>query len=238
MTKRNTLGIGLLLSVGILGGIIVINAKNGDQKETAQVTTPIIKTGKTDVNTVIDVQGSVSRVDLNTRYIDVFSAMRESDEGKEAAEKLEVKREELGKSIEGLRAKYETLVTEFKTKAATMNDSARAKKEQEVVKIKRDYESALQGAEEEMKLVMQQVTEALAKEVEAAVTIIAKAEGLDAVVDKVTGRVIYTSQKADWTSKVVQSMDKHYSFKLANNEKSAASTITVASNKKTTPTAA
>lgn len=229
MTKRNTLAIGLLLSVGILGTVTLVKAKVETPNNAQKSVSPVVKT---DVNTVIDVQGSIAKVDLNTRYIDVFGAMRESKEGVEASEKLELKREELGKGIETVRAKYEAVVTEFKTKATTMNDQARAKKEQEIVKLKRDYESGLQGAEEEMKLVMQQVTEALAKEVEHAVTELAKKEGLDAVVDKMTGRVIYASNKADYTHKVVQSMDKHYTVKLANNEKSAASTITVASTKK------
>lgn len=236
MTKRNVLAVGLLLSVGIMGFISVIKAKDENQRETSRAAASASGV-KTDVNTVIDVSGSMTPIDLNIRYIDVFGAMRDSKEGKEASEKLDLKRDELGKGIEVVRAKYEAVVTEFKTKAATMNDQARAKKEQEIVKLKRDYESGLQGAEEEMKLVMQQVTEALAKEVEQAVIDLAKKEGLDAVVDKVTGRVIYASNKADYTTKVVQSMDKHYSVKLANNEKSAASTITVASTKKS-PSAA
>lgn len=175
--------------------------------------------------------------DLKIRFMDVFAAMREGKEGAEVTAKLDLKRQELGKELEGDGKKLEQAKVEFKSKASTMNDSARAKKEQEIVRMNRDFESKVQSSEEELKLSMQQVTEVLAKEVEQAVTEIAKKDGLDAVIDKVTGRVVYTSGHADCTAQVIQAMDKNFSSKLARNEKSAASTITLASNSKKSATA-
>ena len=220
MNNHKVLALGLLLSMSLVGGLVADAAKQDTKKST---------TVKADVKTAIDTEGSI-KGDLNICYIDLFGAMGGSAEGKEASKQLELKREELAKLVEPSRAKYETAATEYKNKAATMNESARAKKEQEIIKAERDYKNALQDAEEQMKLVMQTVTEALAKEVELAVAELAKKDGLDAVVDKMTGRVLYTSGKADYTAKVVQSMDKHYTYKVAHNEKSAASNVTLASN--------
>jgi outer membrane protein len=214
MMKQNAFALGLL---GFMAGFSMTQC---DEKNPAkQLAAPIIE-DKAQVK------------DLKIRFMDVFAAMRESEEGVEATAKLDLKRQELGKEAEAKSKKIEQARTEFKAKASTMNEAARAKKDQELARMARDFESDMQGYDEEMKLVGVQVTEVLAKEVEQSVTEIAKKEGLDAVIDKVTGRVVYTSGKADCTAQVIQSMNKNLKVKLARNEKSAASTVTLASNKK------
>jgi outer membrane protein len=215
MMKRNALGLGLVLGVSMAAQAAApkpLGAPVFEEKATGN--------------------------DLKIRFIDVFAAMREGQEGVEVTTKLDLKRQELGKDLEGDGKKLEQAKVEFKAKASTMSDAARAKKEQEIVRMNREFESKVQSSEEELKLSMQQVTEVLAKEVEQAVTEIAKSENLDAVIDKVTGRVVYTSGKSDCTSQVIQSMNKNFKAKLARNEKSAASTITLASSSKKSATAA
>lgn len=231
MKRHNKLALSLLLSVGVLGSVALVTADAPVAKKTAPATT------KTDINTVVDVQGAVASNDV-TVYIDLFGAMRESKEGIEASARLELKREELAQGIEVVRAKYDAVMKELQAKAKTMNNVALAKEQKKAAEIEHSYKVQLEDAEEEMKLVMQQVTEALAKEVELAVAERAQKEDWYAVADKVTGRVIYTSARAEKTLPVMQAMDKHYSYKMAHNEKSAASTITVASNKKTNAVAA
>jgi outer membrane protein len=181
---------------------------------------------------VSDVVSSLeSKADLKIRFIDTFDAMRSSKEGQEVSKELENKRKELAKNIEAEEKKVAQAMTEYRGKASTLSDVARNKEEQKLTKMKRDYEAMVQGSEEELKLVMQQKTEMLAKEVDKAVTQIAKAEGLDAVVDRMSGRVIYASQKGDFTEKITREMNKQYEVKLASSKGAKAST-TVASNKK------
>lgn len=218
MMKRNVIGLGLVLGVSMIAGVC--------QADAPKILAAPVFEEKTSGN------------DLKIRFMDVFAAMREGQEGVEVTAKLDLKRQELSKDLEGDGKKLEQAKVEFKSKASTMNDSARAKKEQEIVRMNRDFESKVQSSEEELKLSMQQVTEVLAKEVEQAVTEIAKNENLDAVIDKVTGRVVYTSGKSDCTSQVIQAMNKNFKTKLARNEKSAASTITLASSSKKSATTA
>lgn len=207
MISKTKLAVLALIGGAVLGGVGYIKTETTKPGVKSEVATPAMPS--------IDVSKHMSTGDLKIRYIDAFTAMRDCKQGMEEVAKLEQRRVELAKKIDTEGKKYEALVNEFKAKSATMNETARAKKEQELVRMKRDYESMVQGSEEEMKLVMQQVTELLGREIEQAVTQIAQAEGLDAVVDKVTGRVLYTSNKSDCTARVVQVMDKNHSVKVA-----------------------
>ena len=218
MMKRNVIGLGLVLGVGMIAGVA--------QASAPKVMAPPVFEDK-----------AVGK-NLNISVMDVFAAMREGQEGAEVTPKLDLKRQEYGKDLEGDGKKLEQAKVEFKSKASTMNDSARAKKEQEIVRMNRDFESKVQSAEEELKLCMQQVTEVLAKEVEQAVTEYAKKNDLDLVFDKVTGKIVYSSGKADCTEAIIQGMNKNFKAKLARNEKSAASTITLASSGKKSNSAA
>lgn len=207
MISKTKLAVLALIGGAILGGVGYVKTETAKPGVKSEVAAPVMPT--------VDVSKHMSPGDLKIRYIDAFTAMRECKQGMEEVTKLEERRVELAKKIETEAKKYEALVNDFKAKSTTMNETARAKKEQELVRMKRDYESMVQGSEEEMKLVMQQVTELLGREIEQAVKQIAQAEGLDAVVDVATGRVLYTSTKSDCTSKVVQVMDKNHAVKLA-----------------------
>ena len=227
-----------LLSITMVAGVAWIGASTAPKSEQTKSTKSQSSVNSNDVNKNIELGEVVQQGDLKVRYIDVFGAMRECKEGMQETEKLEGVRKDLASNIQNEGKKLETAMNKFKTESSTLNDTARSKKEQELTKMKRDYDNIVQGSEEQMKLVMQQVTEQLAKEVEQGVIEIAKLEKLDAVVDRVTGRVVYTSERSDYTTKIVKVMNKNYDYKLANNGKGVKAPTTVASNKNTGASAA
>ena len=210
----------LLTSVGLGAGFMAVS---------------LIQTATTDVAKNLNVAEVMSTIenkaDLKIRFIDTFESMRMSKEGTEVAKELENKRKELAKKIETEEKKLAQAMTEYRGQASTLSDSARNKKELELTNMKRDYEAMVQKYEEELKMVMQQKTELLAKEVDKAVAQIAKSEGIDAVIDRMSGRVIFASQKGDYTEKITREMNKQYEVKLAEGKGPKAST-TLASNKK------
>jgi outer membrane protein len=240
MAKFMKFAITSLLSVAIVAGVAWIGASTAPKPEKNSTVSKNTKSQSTvksenkdseSVNNNIEIGDVIQPGDLKVRYMDVFGAMRECKEGMQETEKLEGVRRDLANNIQAEAKKMEVAMNKFKTESSTLNDSARAKKEQELTKMKRDYDNIVQGSEEQMKLVMQQVTEQLAKEVEQAVIEIAKNERLDAVVDRVTGRVVYTSEKSDYTTKIVKVMNKNYDYKLANSGKGVKSPTAVATNK-------
>ncbi len=171
------------------------------------------------------------KTDLKVRYIDTFTAMRSSELGKEEATKLEQTAKDKTTSIQAKGQSVAKRVKEYEAKAPTMSDAAREKEEKELVAAKRDYEHERNSAEEDMKLASQRATEKLLKDLESAVQEIALAEKLDVIADGATGKLLYASEKADYTAKVVEKMNKKREMKLAQAKKPT--TTKVAANKTT-----
>ena len=156
---------------------------------------------------------------IEIRFIDSFEVMGSCQEGIKARHDLEEKREVLGKEIQQEEQKITQIMSEYKGKSSMLSDSAREKEEKKLMKMDREYKNKIQESEEELKIDMQKKTENLARNVDKAVIKVAKEEKLDAVVDKVTGRVIYVDEKFDFTVQVKGEMNKQYEIKLAQNKR-------------------
>jgi len=159
--------------------------------------------------------GTVMADDLKIRFIDTFAAMRESTEGTKVAENIEKKRESIAKQLEADGKKLEAADKEVRAKMSTMSKEAINKEEARITKMKRDLENKVRDGEETLKLEMQQATETLAHKVEKAVDVYAKKENPDAIIDKTTGRVVYTSGKADITTIIKNQMNTEYAASKA-----------------------
>jgi Skp family chaperone for outer membrane proteins len=124
------------------------------------------------------------------------------------------------------------LAKEFQEKASMMSEDAREKEQKRLVKMERDFKIKAQEYEEDFKVSMQKATEKLSKEVDDAVYQYARSNKIDVVVDKWTGRVIYSSQENEPTGEIVALMNQSHEKRVAleNTKKSAAST-TVAATK-------
>jgi len=213
MIKKNVLFVSLA-SLSLTGALL---AETAVKKETEDV----LKSGEL-------------KTDLKVRYIDTFTAMRSSEAGKVEAEKLEMTAKEKTTKVQTKGQQVAKQVKEYEAKAPTMTEQARNEEEQKLVAAKRDYEHERQAAEEDMKMASQRATETLLKDLEEAVQEIAQAEKLDAVIDGATGKVIYASEKADYTAKVVSNMNKKHEIKLAKSGTKKPEATKVASAKTTT----
>lgn len=212
-----------------LCGVCVINSE--PQADTTQQQKSVVKQTKPQAS---ETRGEnvafEGRTDLKVRYIDMYAAMRESKEGAEVSKELENKRKEYAQALETEEKQLNQAMTEYRNKSSMLSESARSKEEQRIAKLKRDYEAKAKNNEEDLKLIMQQKTEHLGRKIEKAVAEIAKRDGLDAVVDKVTGRVIYTSNTSDCTMKITEEMNRQYDVQNASGKKTE--TRSVAANTK------
>jgi Skp family chaperone for outer membrane proteins len=170
--------------------------------------------------------------DLNIGFVDSFSAMRESDSGKKASQQLQATQERLANELRNAQEKLMKEANDFQTKQATMSETAREAEQKRLAKAERDLKARGEEAEMEMKLAMQKVTDSLSKEVEVAITKVAKDKKLDAVVDTSTGRVLYVENKANYTSSLVKEMDNEHKIQLASNKKAPAESVKLAQSAK------
>jgi len=147
---------------------------------------------------------------LDIAFVDSFRTMRECEEGQVVGKELDTIREKISKEIQEEAQLLAREDSELKAKASTMKQDIVVKKERELAKKRRDLEDKVRDAEEELKITMQQKTEALATKIEEGITQVAKEKGVDAVIDKMTGRVIYTKDdnKGDITSDTIAYVNK------------------------------
>jgi outer membrane protein len=177
------------------------------------------------------------KMNLKIRFVESFDTMRQCEQGTECGKDLEKIREQLSKGIQEDEQKLTRDMTEFQSKASTLSAAAREKEEKRLRKMKTDYDTKLQESEYEMKLAMQKRTEELAQDMEKAVIEVAKREKFDAVVDTVTGRVLYVDPTLNITDSVVKEMNTVHHKKLAA-AKQVKADATVAANTKAAPKAA
>lgn len=168
--------------------------------------------------------------DLSIAFVDSFAIMGECQEGQLARKDIENKRDLAAQEIQEESKVFEKAKNDYIAKSTTMSDSAREKEEKRLMKMERELKTIVAEKEEELKQEMHVATENLAQSLEAGVNQLAKAQNLDVVFDKMTGRAIYVSTEFDFTEKAIKEVNKKYEVKLAQN-KEAEKALKLAENK-------
>ncbi len=152
-------------------------------------------------------------VNLKIRFINSTELMRETEEGQKIAQELQSKYKELAEEVQELNKKLETAAAEFKKKESMMSDTAKEAEQKKIMKMKRELEVKAQEAEEEYKLAAQKATERISKEIIDVAEEVAKADGLDAIIDKDSGRAVYVADSANYSDKLKEGMNKKFTKK-------------------------
>ncbi len=165
---------------------------------------------------------------LDIAFVDSFKAMRECKEGERVGKELDTMRDKLSKEIQDEAMKITKDESDLKSKASTIKPDMLAKQERELSKQKRALEEKVRESEEEIKLAMQQKTEELAVKIEEGIVAVAKDKGVDAVIDKMTGRVMYTKdeRKGDITVDAIAYINKKSSTVAKQGDEPKAKTAT------------
>lgn len=168
---------------------------------------------------------ALAKENLEIAFVDSFKAMRECKDGQVVGKQLDDMREKFSKEIQADAQKIAKDENDLKAKASTLKADVFAKEERRLAKLKRDLEEAVREKEETIKVTMQQETEKLAVKVEEGIVAVAKQKGVDAVIDKMTGRVMYTKEdnKGDITTEAISFVDKK-AVTVASNDKAKAVT--------------
>lgn len=163
---------------------------------------------------------------LDIAFVDSFQAMRECEEGKRVGKELDTLRDKLSKEIQTEATKITKEESDLKSKASTLKPDILTQNERVLTKRKRALEEKVRESEEEIKVAMQQKTEALAVKIEEGIVEVAKAKGVDAVIDKMTGRVMYTKDnyKGDITADAIACVNKKTIAKSSSTPKQATAT--------------
>ena len=170
----------------------------------------ILAAQKKEAATAIDVSSDLLKLEKanpKLAVIDEMTIMRTCEQGQKITQELESKRQELAVRAEGSEKKLQEEVKNYQAKAPALKQEARDAEQQRLTKMGIDHENLLKSCEAEFKLAVNQATERIGREVEDVATKIAQQEGVDLLIDKSTGRVLYASDKADLTSKTIHALN-------------------------------
>jgi Skp family chaperone for outer membrane proteins len=214
MKKHNVLTAGLLVSLASISF--------AEDKKVGEV--------KTAPKSVAYVLGESSiAVDARLAVVESYAVMGDANPGVQEREEMEIKQNNARAEIQEEAKKLEKAKNDYAKKAPAMTESARKSEEMKLAKMERDLNDLAQEKGEELKQEMQVATERLMQELEVAVAELATEEKLDVVVDKMSGRILYVSEKFDFTEKTIDKINKRHEVKLAQNKK--AEKTVVAENK-------
>lgn len=137
-------------------------------------------------------------------YVDLRSALNESETGKKAKADLEavVKAkqaaiDEKGKSIDKLKG-------ELEKQASVLSADAKKAKEEEIERVMRDYQRLVQDSQTEIKKKESEVTLSIIKEIRDIIDKIGQEENYSLILENFEGIILYSKKDLDITDKAVK----------------------------------
>jgi Skp family chaperone for outer membrane proteins len=205
MVTRNTQALSLLLlcsgAVSADPANVAKEAQKAEQKIVGE-----IKKAEQKVAIVSDIDKKASSPVVST--FDQITGMSQSELGKEEQKVMEKRQTELAAQLEEQRKGLDERLKQFNAKKDTMSKEAREKEEQELMAASNALQTEVRKAQETIRGEMTKATEKLAKLAEEAAVEIAKAENVDVLLEKNTGRVVYTKNGTDLTDKIQRKMNE------------------------------
>jgi outer membrane protein len=166
------------------------------------MSTGIVKVKDTKTSNKLGMEGLL-HPDHAIRYLNSMEVMQASERGKIVAGELEEKRIAFTKEITDKREALQKSAQQYQDQKLTMSESAREQKEKQLLRDQRELEALTQERDQDFQIAMRKATDQLLQEVEKVVAKIAKEEGWDAVIDCLTGRVLYAAHEVEISDKVI-----------------------------------
>lgn len=143
-------------------------------------------------------------------YISASSVLSDSELGKKLKKELDDKYEKIAKELREMEEGIVRKGTELQAKKGTLSEQAFEAEQSKAKELVRKYESLRQERAEDFKTAEMKANERLVKETLEVAATIGKQGGYDAIVDKDSGRVLWTAEAVDCTKDLLAGLDKKY----------------------------
>lgn len=146
--------------------------------------------------------------DLKIRYVDAMEIIQNSKVGMKTGQELMDTQKKWADEINTRGKELEKEMVAYEAKRSTMSEASRDKQDKYFAKAKRDYQAYVEEKQADLQKEQAKANDKIFKEVRESAAIVAKAENIDVIVEKMSGQVLYNSSKADFSSKIIANMDK------------------------------
>ena len=140
---------------------------------------------------------------------------------KEAEEKLmelQMINDQATAEVQRLQDKLRQAEQEFTGKRSTLSKAARETEEAKLVALKSELSSLIETSKLKVSRAVQEKTEEMVAAVEDAARKVAEKQGIDVIMDTVSGRTLYVSNKAMVTQDLVKEMNAQNELKTAKGK--------------------
>ena len=155
-----------------------------------------------------------------TRYTNA-QELNTTQEAQQKLMELQIINDQATAEVQRKQDELRKLEQEFTAKRSTLSKSARDAEEAKMVALKNELSSLIETSKLKVSRAVQEKTEEMVAAVEQAAAEVAKKQGIDVIVDTVSGRTLYVSEKAMVTQDLVKEMNKQNEIKIAQGKKDA-----------------
>jgi Skp family chaperone for outer membrane proteins len=165
---------------------------------------------------------------IDVSVVDLVVPIGESEASKPEQQRLEKLRDEVTKKLEIKRQEVLTALNEHNAQKATLSPEAREKGEKSLMQRNADLQEMVKNEQNVFQAEVQKSSQLLTDQATEAAIQVAKAANVDVLLEKNTGRVLYTRNGNDLTDQVLKKMN--YNYTVAQNKNTQPPIKTAAGN--------
>lgn len=143
-------------------------------------------------------------------YVSSTAILNESKLGKQLKKELDQKYESIARELQSEEQRLVKASNDLQTKKTTLSTEALESEQNRLKKEAINFQAKRTEKEEEFKTAEQKAQERLIKDILEVAASIGQQDGYDAVVDKESGKVLWTAAKNDCTNKLLAGLDKKF----------------------------
>ncbi|MCC6933074.1 MAG: OmpH family outer membrane protein [Deltaproteobacteria bacterium] len=150
--------------------------------------------------------GLAAAADLKVGIVDLQKALSQTKNGAKAQKDFEAEIKSLQTNVDGKKGEYDKALADFNKQKDSLNAKARQEKEDQIIKLEKDWKRDVNDAQEQIRRKNTQIIGEFGQKLRAAVQTVGKEEGYTLVVEK--NITLYAVDGIDVTDKVVKKFDE------------------------------
>jgi outer membrane protein len=148
-------------------------------------------------------QVAAAQPDLKIGYVDLQRAQTESHAGRRAKEKFKVEVDKIQATLQKQKDSIERLKTQIEKKGSVMKESERNSLEEDYRKKLRDFERSYKDSQADLQRKDNELTGSIIEDLQGVIQEYGKREGYTLILEVASSAVLYGSDSADLTDKVI-----------------------------------
>jgi outer membrane protein len=165
------------------------------------------------VGLILILAGTASAQEIRIGYVDLQRALNDCEAGKKAKEEFKRQVDRLQVDLQKQKEQIEKLKDQLEKKASVMKEEERRNLEIDYRRRLRDFERNYKDSQGELQLKDNELTGEILKELQVVIQAYGQREGYTLILENSSSTVLYSSQNADLTDRIIEEFNRQYKGK-------------------------